>query len=246
MSYQGTVKNFRQDKGFGFITASDGQDVFVHVKACTDGGIPQQGDVVQYDLVESKTKPGSMQAANVTGGSGSEGGGGGKGFGGKGGGGGTGSIQGRVKYWSSDKGFGFIEGADGNDIFLHSKSLVDGSTPQQGDTISFDMEPSKIKPGQMQATNATGGTGGGGGGYGAMKGGGGCMSQGGPYGKGMGGGGGGGMGGAMGYGGGMGGGMAYGGGMGGYGQSYGYSNGMGQAGGYGGCYGGGYGGGYGY
>jgi cold shock CspA family protein len=73
---------------------------------------------------------------------------------------GTGSQQGSVTYFSAEKGFGFIEGiAEGNDIFLRAKSLVDGSTPQQGDTITFDVEPSRSKPGQMQATNATGGTG---------------------------------------------------------------------------------------
>jgi len=79
MSYQGTVKAFREDKGFGFITAEDGTEVFVHVAACVDGGQPQQGDTVVFDVEESQVKPGQMQACNVSGGTGQMGGGKGKG-----------------------------------------------------------------------------------------------------------------------------------------------------------------------
>lgn len=169
MSYSGTVKTFRMDKGFGFITAADGTDVFVHLKSCTDGGVPQQGDVVYFDLTPSPIKPGQMQASNVTGGTG------------------TPPQQGTVKMFNAEKGFGFITSADGSDVFVHGNMCVDGAGLQQGDWVKFSLQPSPTKPGQMQATNVTGGTGfptggGKGGGFGATMG-----SKGGGFGAAMGG-----------------------------------------------------------
>eukprot|EP00931_Biecheleriopsis_adriatica_P056160 TRINITY_DN3327_c0_g3_i2.p1 TRINITY_DN3327_c0_g3~~TRINITY_DN3327_c0_g3_i2.p1 ORF type:complete len:196 (-),score=56.78 TRINITY_DN3327_c0_g3_i2:485-1072(-) len=158
MSCQGTVKTFRADKGFGFITDANGQDVFVHMKSCTDGGVPQQGDVVYFDMAESTTKPGSMQASNVTGGTGKP------------------PQQGTVKMFNAEKGFGFITAQDGTDVFVHARSCTDGNSLQQGDWVKFSIQPSPTKPGQMQASNVTGGTGwptggGKGGGFGAAMGG---------------------------------------------------------------------------
>merc|ERR550537_1280263 len=102
---------------------------------------------------------------------------------------GTGANQGTCKHFKADKGYGFIMGADGNEVFMHIEGFVDGSYPQQGDTLTYDLEPSRTRPGQMRAINVTGGTGwagggGGGGGYGkanswGMKGG-----KDGPYGGG--------------------------------------------------------------
>jgi len=155
MAYEGTVKNFRAEKGFGFITTPEGLDIFLHIKACTDGGVPQTGDVVKYDLEESKIKPGQMQATGVTGGTGTPGAkGGGKGVVG------TGTLQGTCKSFNPEKGYGFIQPADGSDnIFFNIKQMQDGSTPQAGDWLTYDVEPSPIKPGQMQGSNVTGGTG---------------------------------------------------------------------------------------
>eukprot|EP00972_Heterocapsa_arctica_P084663 12469364-Heterocapsa_arctica.AAC.1 len=79
-------------------------------------------------------------------------------------------MQGTVKSFNAEKGFGFIVAADGTDIFIHRSGCVDGSTPQAGDFMTFDVQPSKVKPDQMQATNATGGTGWDSGGKGKGKG----------------------------------------------------------------------------
>jgi len=170
MTQVGTVKLFNPDKGFGFITAADGSDVFLHIKGCADEGVPQKGDVVAYDVGESKLKPGQMQASNITGGTGTKGGGKG---------GPPGANSGQCKSFNAEKGFGFIIGEDGKDLFFHVKGMSDGSTPQAGDALTFDLEPSRMKPGEVQAQNIRGGTGwdagkggkGGKGGFGAAKGG---------------------------------------------------------------------------
>mmetsp|Transcript_57824 Transcript_57824/g.108354 ORF Transcript_57824/g.108354 Transcript_57824/m.108354 type:complete len:236 (+) Transcript_57824:70-777(+) len=151
MAHQGTVKSFREDKGFGFIIRPDNTEVFVHVKAIMDGSILMKDDIVQFDLEESRVKPGQMQAVNVSGGTGQPGGGKGSGK--------PGSQMGTVKNFREDKGFGFITLPDGSDLFMHIKSCVDGGIPQPGDTVRFDVEENRLKPGQMQACNVSGGSG---------------------------------------------------------------------------------------
>jgi len=73
-----------------------------------------------------------------------------------------GQYTGRVKSYSVFKGFGFIfPGSDDEpDIFLHVRQIVDGSTPRQGDTLTFDLEPADTDvPNQMKAMHVRGGTG---------------------------------------------------------------------------------------
>lgn len=61
-------------------------------------------------------------------------------------------MTGTVKWFSSEKGFGFIERNDGNDVFVHFsaikgegyKSLVEGQN------VQFDLEKGQRGP---QATN---------------------------------------------------------------------------------------------
>jgi len=79
--HQGTCKSFVADQGWGFIVGPDGKDIFFHAKGMSDGSAADKGDVLNYDLEESKTKPGQMIAVNVTGGSGWEKGDKGKGKG---------------------------------------------------------------------------------------------------------------------------------------------------------------------
>ena len=51
-AHQGTVKFFNHEKGFGFITPSDGsKDVFVH-KNNVEGHI-NDGDAVAYDVEQT-------------------------------------------------------------------------------------------------------------------------------------------------------------------------------------------------
>ncbi len=61
---EGTVKWFSNEKGFGFISRTDGDDVFVHHSAIQMEGYRTltEGQKVEFDIVEG---PKGKQAANV-------------------------------------------------------------------------------------------------------------------------------------------------------------------------------------
>lgn len=61
---QGTVKWFNESKGYGFITADEGKDVFVHFSAIQGEGFKtlNEGQKVTFDIVNGEKGP---QAANV-------------------------------------------------------------------------------------------------------------------------------------------------------------------------------------
>ncbi|APC55181.1 cold-shock protein [Enterococcus faecalis] len=60
----GTVKWFNADKGFGFITGEDGNDVFAHFSAIQSDGFKtlDEGQAVTFDTEES---PRGLQATNI-------------------------------------------------------------------------------------------------------------------------------------------------------------------------------------
>jgi CspA family cold shock protein len=62
---KGTVKWFNDAKGYGFISRSDGPDVFVHYSAIQGDGFKtlSEGQQVEFDVVEG---PKGKQASNVT------------------------------------------------------------------------------------------------------------------------------------------------------------------------------------
>ena len=62
---RGTVKWFNDQKGFGFITAENGPDVFVHHSAISGEGYKSlaEGDAVEFEIVEGEKGP---KAANVS------------------------------------------------------------------------------------------------------------------------------------------------------------------------------------
>jgi CspA family cold shock protein len=61
---KGTVKWFNDAKGYGFISRSDGPDVFVHYSAVQGDGFKtlSEGQQVEFDVVDG---PKGKQAANV-------------------------------------------------------------------------------------------------------------------------------------------------------------------------------------
>lgn len=64
MRTSGTVKWFNDAKGFGFITAENGDDVFVHYSSIQGGGFRSlpEGAAVEFEVTQG---PKGLQASNV-------------------------------------------------------------------------------------------------------------------------------------------------------------------------------------
>ena len=66
--YQGTVKWFNAEKGFGFISNDDGgEDVFVHFSAIQTDGYRQlaEGQKVTFDVEPDPKNSRKLRAVNV-------------------------------------------------------------------------------------------------------------------------------------------------------------------------------------
>ena len=61
---KGTVKWFNNQKGFGFISDEQGNDVFVHYSGIQSNGFKslEEGQAVEYDVIQGQKGP---QAVNV-------------------------------------------------------------------------------------------------------------------------------------------------------------------------------------
>jgi len=61
----GTVKWFNAEKGFGFITGEDGQDVFAHFSQINIEGFKtlEEGQKVSFEVTQGQKGP---QAENIT------------------------------------------------------------------------------------------------------------------------------------------------------------------------------------
>ena len=61
---KGTVKWFNNQKGYGFITAEDGKDVFVHFSGLNMEGFKtlEEGAAVEFDITDGAK---GTQAVNV-------------------------------------------------------------------------------------------------------------------------------------------------------------------------------------
>jgi CspA family cold shock protein len=145
-SAKGKVKWFNGTKGYGFITLDNGGDAFCHASALQAAGHSdvQPGTTVVCDLADS---PRGMQVVTVhsvdtstaeapSRGPRRDGFGGGGGFGDRGGFGGGGGhhhrdsgpsgpmVEGKIKFFNDQKGFGFVMPDNGSgDIYLHASAL---------------------------------------------------------------------------------------------------------------------------
>lgn len=62
---EGTVKWFNPEKGYGFISQNDGEDLFVHFSEIkmSDFKTLNEGDAVTFEVTEGQN--GKLQASNV-------------------------------------------------------------------------------------------------------------------------------------------------------------------------------------
>ena len=49
-------------------------------------------------------------------------------------------MKGTVKFFNEKKGFGFIAGEDGTEVFVHMSSLEEGVTLHDNDAVTYDVE----------------------------------------------------------------------------------------------------------
>jgi len=59
---KGKVKFYNESKGFGFIAAEDGKEVFVHKTSLGEGVTLEENDAVTFDIEEGDKGP---KAVNV-------------------------------------------------------------------------------------------------------------------------------------------------------------------------------------
>ena len=62
---QGTVKWFNGDKGFGFVSQEDGDDLFIHYSEIQGDGFRNlnEGDKVEFEITQGKK---GLQASSLT------------------------------------------------------------------------------------------------------------------------------------------------------------------------------------
>ena len=49
-------------------------------------------------------------------------------------------MKGTVKWYNSRKGYGFITGEDGKDIFVHRTAIPTGTFLHEGDSVEYEIE----------------------------------------------------------------------------------------------------------
>jgi len=55
-------------------------------------------------------------------------------------------MKGKVKWYNARKGYGFIEGEDEKDVFVHRSSIASGIFLNEGDQVEYEIEDSDKGP----------------------------------------------------------------------------------------------------
>ncbi|MGL5314109.1 MAG: cold-shock protein [Peptostreptococcaceae bacterium] len=67
-NYNGVVKWFNVEKGYGFISSNDGQDVFVHFSNVKENGHNKdlhEGEEVSFDIVQADRGPSAINVIKL-------------------------------------------------------------------------------------------------------------------------------------------------------------------------------------
>jgi len=164
----GAVKWFNSSKGFGFITPEEGgEDIFVHQSAVNSEGFRTlcDGEQVQFDVIQ---EDGKEKAINVA----APGGGFVKGDRGRGRRApeprkwpegqapSEGKQLGTVKWFNSEKGFGFVAPlSGGEDLFVHQSAIHSPGfrSLMEGEEIEFKIVEESGKQKAVEVTGPAGG-----------------------------------------------------------------------------------------
>ncbi len=60
---KGKIKFFNAEKGFGFITADDGKEYFVHSTGLTEGVTVREGDSVTFEVEQGDKGPKAVKVS---------------------------------------------------------------------------------------------------------------------------------------------------------------------------------------
>ncbi|NYZ75933.1 cold shock domain-containing protein [Candidatus Micrarchaeota archaeon] len=55
-------------------------------------------------------------------------------------------MKGKVKMFNTARGFGFITGDDGNDVYVNVSAIQDGAVLAVGDVVEYDVESGERGP----------------------------------------------------------------------------------------------------
>ena len=49
-------------------------------------------------------------------------------------------MKGKIKMFNAARGFGFITGEDGKDVYVHTSAVAGGATLAVGDAVEYEVE----------------------------------------------------------------------------------------------------------